>query len=113
MLVGITLTSDRIGFVITLFPYILTQLLVVHLVAVLALNVCAKFHLDLTLFLDSLVGELNGIQHLFFRYLFHFTLHHHDIIHRGGYHNIQIDLCHLALRRVNHELPVDTGHAHL
>ena len=96
---------------------LLTQLLVVHLVAVGTLNVLtqllAQLDLNCAVLFDLLVSELDCVEHNLLRNLLHLTLDHQNIVDRTADHNIQIDILHLREGGVDDELAIDASYANL
>ena len=117
MFVGVRTCCLRIGASVAVVVYRLLQLVVVHLVAVLAFGLLAVslHHLvdSQALRLDSLVRSLDSFEHHGLRHLFHLAFHHHDVVIRSGYH--QLEVCVLALLegRVNHHLAIYTRYTYL
>ena len=109
--------SHRVDLVVGLPDDELTQLLVAGLVAVGPLHILAQLlhELDLhgALFLDLLVGELDGLQHVGLAHLVHLALDHENVVDRGADHDVDIRTGVIAEGRVDDELAVDTRYAHL
>src|SRR5690554_2698615 len=59
------------------------------------------------MFLDLLVCELDGFEHICFRYLVHLALHHHDVVEGGTHHDVHVGLSQLLEGGVDDELTVD------
>ena len=111
------LLRDVVGFLVASLLDSFTQLVVVHLVAVLALHVLAKFLLQFLLEaahgLDGLVGSLEGSQKVGLLHFLHFAFHHHDVLFGSAYHEVHVGLSELLEGGVDDKLSVDTGYAHL
>ena len=63
--------------------------------------------------LDLLVGYLEGLQKLSLRHLVHLSLHHHDVVVGGAYHQLDVGTLHLLEGGVDHPFTIHTGHTHL
>ena len=109
--------GDGVCLVVKLADDRLAQLLVVHLVAVGALDVLAellrKFDLYGAVLLDLLVGELDGPEHDLLRNLLHLTLDHQDVVDRTADHDVQVALGHLREIGVDGVLAVAADDADL
>ena len=96
---------------------LLAQLLVVHLVTVLALHVGAQLLRQLVLQLahrlDGLGGSLQGTDEVLLGHLFHLALNHHNVVLGGTHHEIHIGLFHLLEGRVNNILTINASYANL
>ena len=106
-----------VGWLIAYLLNIGTQILVVYFVAVLALNVCAKFlHqflLKLALWLDGIVSSLERSKKILLRNFLHLALNHHDVLLGSTNHQIHISLFQLLECWVDDELAVDTCYTNL
>ena len=49
-----------------------------------------QLNLSFALLLDSGVCNFDGVNHLVFAHLTHFTLHHHNAVHAACHHDIHI-----------------------
>ena len=109
--------GDLVSLVVSSLDYLTTQLLVVGLMAVNALDILAEllaqFDLSGAVFLDLLVGELDRIEHHGLGNLFHLAFDHQDIVDRRPDHDVEIGIDVLREGRIDHELAVDAGHPHL
>ena len=109
--------SDSVALVVGLLADLLAQLLVVNLVAILALNVCAKFLRELCLEfahrLDGSHSSLQSTDHVLLRHFLHLTLYHHDVLGRSANHDVHVGFFHLLEGRVDDILTVDACYAHL
>ena len=112
-----TACSDSVCLVVQLRDDGLTQLLIVGLVAILALNIFAEFlhqlNLCSTMCLDSLVSILDSAEHNLLANLLHLTLNHQDIIDSTSDHNVEVYILHLRESWVNAVLSVDSCYTHL
>ena len=75
--------SGFVSFLIGFFPDQFTKLFIIYFMRVFTfLNSKFRCHFFLNLAMDFnvVVGKFNGFKHLFFRYLVHFTLNHHNIV---------------------------------
>ena len=116
VLVTVSAGGNGVCLVVAGIVYGLTQVFVVHFVAVFALYSRADFfgqlHLCLTHGLDSLVGSFQGSQQILFGHFFHFAFHHHDVLVGGTYHQVHVGLFQLLEGGVDDELSVDAGYTH-
>ena len=110
------LLGHIISGLVALVVGLLTQVLVVHLVAVLALHVLAQFLGQLLLKaahgLDGLVCSFQSCQQVLLAHFLHFAFHHHDVLFGGAHHQVHVGLFKLTESGVDDKLSVDTGHAH-
>ena len=95
----------------------LAELLVLHVVGVVALDLAAELGdellLDAAVALDLLVGELDGLEHVVLADLVHLTFDHHDVLLGTGDHQLEVAVGHLGETGVDDELTLHAGHAHL
>ena len=114
--VCITLPCHIIGFLVTLVPNILTQFLIVHFVTIRPFffsDSSSQFLLSYTLFFNSCMCKLDGVQHFFFRNFVHLAFYHHNIFIGSSDHDIQIGLFQSGSRRIDHKFSLDTGNPYL
>ena len=94
----------------------LAQLVVVHLMAVFALHVLAKFLAQLLLEaahgLDGLMSALQGSQQVGFLYFLHLALHHHDVLLGSTDHEVHVGILELLESGVDDKLAANACHAH-
>ena len=116
LLVVVARLCDSVALVVGLLAELLAEFLVVHLVAVLALNVCAKLLRELCLQfahrLDSSHSSLQRANHVLLRNFLHLALYHHDVLCRSAYHDIHVGILHLLEGRVDNVLAVDACYTH-
>ena len=121
-LVAGLLAHERLGygihFVVGFLLDALANLLVVGLVAVLAFregggHLGGQLDLSLALYLDGVLGEVEGGNHVVLGNLLHLTFHHHDVLHGGGDNHVDVGFLHVLHGRVDDELAVHTAYAHL
>ena len=112
-----TAGGDGVSLVVKLPNDGLTQLFVIHLVAIGPFHVLAQLlrKLDLygTMFLDLFVSELDSSEHHLLGHLLHLALDHQNIVDGTADHDVQIGVLHLREGRVDDVLTADTGHTHL
>ena len=110
-LLGQSLLSNIIGWLIQLVIHLLTQIFVVHLMVVLALHIFTQFLIQLLLHgthrFNSLMCRFQSFNKVKLRHFIHFTFHHHDIVFGGTYHQIHIGTLHLFKCWVHHIFTVD------
>ncbi len=111
-----SLLGHVVRLLVALLLHSLTQLLVVHLVAVLAFHVSAQFlHqflLEAALWLDGLVGCFQSLEQLLLAHFLHLALHHHDVLLGRAHHKVDVGPLLLIKGRVDDKLAVHTGHPH-
>ncbi len=113
-LVGHAFTGAIVTLLIAFFANQGLQGLIVHFMAVFAFGFAyflGQIQLHLALYLDGLMGGLQGLDHHLLAHFLHFAFHHRDVVDRGTHHQFQVGLFHLGHRRVDDELAVHTGHA--
>ena len=117
VLVGVSARSLSVSAGVAEVMNGLLQLIVVHLVAILAFNLFAvSFHhleLSLALRLDSLVCGADSVEHNRFGHFLHLTLNHHDVVERSGHNKLEVGMFALLEGRVDHKLSVHASHAYL
>ena len=110
-----TLTRYVVGRLITGFADSGAEFLVVHLVAVFALHVGAKFlgqfNLKAAHGLDGLVGSLQGFEKCAFGHFLHFAFHHHDVVFGGSDHEVHVSLFKLCEGGIDDVFAVDACYA--
>ena len=112
-----TAGGDGVSLVVKLPNDGLTQLFVIHFVAIGPFHVLAqllrKFDLYGTVFLNLFVRELDSSEHHLLGHLLHLALDHQNIVDGTADHDVQIGVLHLREGRVDDVLTADTGHTHL
>jgi len=112
-----SLVVDLIARLVELVLDLLTQVFVVDLIVVLALDVSAELFgqlvLQFTHWLDSLMSCFQSIDQVFFLNLFHFAFHHHDVVFGGADHQVHVGISHLLEGGVDDKLAVDASHTNL
>lgn len=109
--------GDLVSLVVSSLDYLTTQLLVVGLMAVNALDILAEllaqFDLSGAVFLDLLVGELDRIELTASEtsFISPSTIRILSIV--APTHDVKIGIDVLREGRIDHELAVDAGHPHL
>ncbi len=117
VLVGAAGLGYGVCLVVALLANVGAQCLVVYFVVVFALGLLAGFflqlHHHLALLLDLLVSHLQGFEQLGLAGLVKLSLHHHDVVVGGAYHQFDIGLGYLVESGVYDPFAVDAGHTHL
>ena len=115
VLVGTATAGERISLVVALLAHLLTEFVIVLLVAVFTFCLATllhEFELRLALNLDGIVSRFEGTEEVSFADFVHFTFDHHDVVNGGSDHEIHVRLLHLGEGRVDDVLSVDAHHAH-
>ena len=116
LLVVVASLGNRVALVVCLAAHILAQFVVVHLMAVLALHVCAEFFRQFCLQLahrfDGVHGSLERSNHVLLGHFFHLAFHHHDVFCGCTHHDVHVGTLHLLVCRVYYILSVYASHAH-
>ena len=91
--------------------------LIVGFVGVFALDVqlahlFGEFVLGFALGANGSVGHLNGVHHLSFADLAHFTFHHDNAVHGACDHDVHVRFLQFGAKGVDHELTPYARHAH-
>ena len=116
VLVGAAGFGNGVSLVVAFCVNVGTESLVVHLVAVFALNSgtnsFGQFHLNLALCLDSVVGGTEGSEQVGFAHLVHLAFHHHDVVVGGANHQFHVGFLKLVESGVDNEFTVDACNTH-
>ncbi len=116
MLVGASGFGNGVCAVVALGVHVGTESFVVYFVAVFALDrgsgFLSQFHLNLALFLDSLVGGLESCQQFGFADFVHLAFYHHDIVVGSADHQLHVGFFELLECGIDHKLTAYTRHAH-
>ena len=59
------------------------------------------------------MSHLDRVQHLRLLHLVHLALHHHDVVERSAYHNVNVSFLQLRIGRVDNELSIHTCYTDL
>ena len=115
-MLGRIFLRDSIAFVIAEVVYLLSYLFVLlrYFIGTYRLSyLSAKAFLSFYLYFDSLMSEVDGIGHIFFRNLIHLAFYHGYELLRSPNHDIHVGFGQLLGTGVNDELPIDTSYTYL